>query len=288
MANIQGIELPWAESGIPAAQLDMLFFYRHGLRPISSFTRSYIADDGTISAQRLPEIASHLYNINANNWSRLWAAYTAEYNPVHNYDMTEIETLEQDDTFGKTETRTLDTEDEYSPRSVITESDTFGHATTRTLDTAEDNTRTLDTEHIKTPRSSVETDGSFYGFNSATDVPTGKSVVTGVGGEDTDADTGTITDEKTDTGTITDEESGTNTHTTTGTSGSDTTTHTGTDTLEHGGTDTRESERTLTRSGNIGVTTSAQMIQQEIELWVWNYFDSVFADVCKYLAIPIY
>lgn len=43
--------------------------------------------------------------------------------------------------------------------------------------------------------------------------------------------------------------------------GSDTTTHTGTDTTTHTGTDTNDHE--LTRAGNIGVTTTQQMIEQE-------------------------
>ena len=48
-------------------------------------------------------------------------------------------------------------------------------------------------------------------------------------------------------------------------------------------------EHTLTRKGNIGVTTSQQMIQSERELWLWNYFlDTVFPDVAKALCLSIY
>lgn len=46
--------------------------------------------------------------------------------------------------------------------------------------------------------------------------------------------------------------------------------------------------RTLTRSGNIGVTTSQQMIQSEIELWKWDFYKQIFADLDKILTIPIY
>lgn len=42
----------------------------------------------------------------------------------------------------------------------------------------------------------------------------------------------------------------------------------------------------LTRKGNIGVTTSQQMAQQEIELWKWHYFDTVFEDVNRVLTAP--
>lgn len=47
-------------------------------------------------------------------------------------------------------------------------------------------------------------------------------------------------------------------------------------------------DRTLTRSGNIGVTTSQQMIESERNLWMWNFFDTVFADIDKVLTLGIY
>ena len=54
----------------------------------------------------------------------------------------------------------------------------------------------------------------------------------------------------------------------------------------------REESRTgycdLERSGNIGVTTSQQMLESEINLWQWNFYDQVFADIDKVLALEIY
>lgn len=44
----------------------------------------------------------------------------------------------------------------------------------------------------------------------------------------------------------------------------------------------------LTRSGNIGVTTSAQMIEENIRLWIWKFFDSVFKDIDRVLTIGVY
>ena len=47
--------------------------------------------------------------------------------------------------------------------------------------------------------------------------------------------------------------------------------------------------RTLTRSGNIGVTTSQQMIQAERDLWLWNmFYRVVFPDIDKTLTIATY
>ncbi len=64
---------------------------------------------------------------------------------------------------------------------------------------------------------------------------------------------------------------------------------TGTQTMIDGGADSQTRNYTLTRSGNIGVTTSQQMIQSERELWLWHYFlDIVFPDVDKILTLSIY
>lgn len=73
----------------------------------------------------------------------------------------------------------------------------------------------------------------------------------------------------------------------------DNNTNTVQDTLTHNttdsGTNTNERTRTLTRSGNIGVTTSQQMIQSERDLWMWDYFRSVvFLDVDRELTLKIY
>lgn len=61
--------------------------------------------------------------------------------------------------------------------------------------------------------------------------------------------------------------------------------NTGTQTYADGGQDRRE----LTRHGNIGVTTTSQMLTEVINLWQWNFFkDVVFRDLDSLLTIPIY
>lgn len=48
-------------------------------------------------------------------------------------------------------------------------------------------------------------------------------------------------------------------------------------------------EHTLTRTGNIGVTTSQQMLQSEIDLWMWNFYtDYLFPSANLILTLPIY
>lgn len=72
-----------------------------------------------------------------------------------------------------------------------------------------------------------------------------------------------------------------------GTSGSDITTYDTSD--ADSGEDTQTRNYELTRKGNIGVTSSQQLLESERNLWMWNYFlDVVFPDVDKILTIPIY
>lgn len=94
-----------------------------------------------------------------------------------------------------------------------------------------------------------------YGFNSSEPVP--QAETNGSTSQRTQGDAeNNVTDE-------TETETGTRTHTETG-------------------------NRRLTRSGNIGVTTSQQMIESEIALWQWNFYQTIYRDTDAVLACPVY
>lgn len=178
-------------------------------------------------------------------------------------------------------------------------------------------------ETVNTPNTT--TTENTFGFNSASAVPTTTTSRTGTENNETDttdtvtnnttdtltrggtettlktgtetvADTGDVTTTKTGNETVTD--MGTETYAKTGTettanSGTSTTDKTNTNTRtgadEVAGSDDKTVGRTLTRNGNIGVTTSQQMIQAERELWMWNYFaDVLFPDINSVLTLSIY
>lgn len=46
-----------------------------------------------------------------------------------------------------------------------------------------------------------------------------------------------------------------------------------------------EEEEEIKRSGNIGVTTTQKLIEEERDIWLWNYFDIVFSDIDRELAL---
>ena len=63
---------------------------------------------------------------------------------------------------------------------------------------------------------------------------------------------------------------------------SDTTASTRTDDL------TEKNIHTFERSGNIGVTTSQQMIESEIELRKKQFYEIVFHDIINYVCLHVY
>lgn len=169
------------------------------------------------------------------NWTSMWEALQAEYEPLNNYSMRE--TMTNDVTqkaYGKTTTRT----------------DNLSHTKTG------NDTNTPNLTETETPNITNSRDRGVYGFNSQPNNAVPDS-------EDTETETGT------------------NTTTTTGTSRTDyntTESDTGTQTAADSGTDTETRNYQLSREGNIGVTTSQQMLESEIELRIkWN--------MCEIIAI---
>ena len=131
------------------------------------------------------------------------------------------------------------------------ETNTFGKTTTRTDNLSHGKTG----NDTVTPNLTENVQRNVFGFNT-TDVngkPSDKTTTSNTGNSQT-----TYNTTETDTGTQTHADSG-------------------------------HDDRELTRHGNIGVTTSQQMLQSDIDLWVWNYFnDVVFPDIDRVLTIPIY
>ncbi len=98
---------PWENTplnDVTYDKIDKLILTEYGDRPVGKFLQQYIEDDGTISPTSAQYIARYLLDIFRAQWERLTADYTAEYNPVQNYDMTETET--GNDTNSGTDTST--------------------------------------------------------------------------------------------------------------------------------------------------------------------------------------
>lgn len=57
-----------------------------------------------------------------------------------------------------------------------------------------------------------------------------------------------------------------------------------TETTDNNGSEHEETHR----YGNIGVTTTQKLLQEERNLWLWNYFDQIFADLDRELALAFH
>lgn len=138
---------------------------------------------------------------------------------------------------------------------LIDSEKTFTHGKTETLTNALSHHKTGN--DTNSPATSETITDQTYGFNSSNPVNKDKRSISRSG-----SDQMTYNTTETDSGTSTN-----------AASGSDRETH----------------EYTLTRKGNIGVTTSQQMIEQQRQLLMFDYFNNiVFPDIDKIITMSVY
>lgn len=269
--NTMGV--PWADLNI-TQELYIDYMCNISGEKIISNLLEKVVDGDTITQGELTVIMRLVYSMYGDKWNRLWNALQLEYNPVYNYNM--VENMTDDTTeynHGKTTTRTNDTS--YTKEGTDTETTTdYTEETTNDLAHTKTGTETTD------PGSSKTENNSVYGFNSADAVP--------VAGKET-----TFTGEDTTTYDLTDADTGTSTKVVNGAVTTEYDTeekNTGTITDVDSGTDTQTRNYELTRVGNIGVTTTQQMLESEISLrQLHDYFRSiVYPDLDRVLTIEIY
>lgn len=245
---------------------------------------------------------------------------TMNYGVQHTNTRTDNLSEREDRSLTDSNTRTLNTSEatQYGKRDTetfdITEEIVYNSQNERTDDLTKQNTGTQGTVGTENNTNSVwgfnsgnavNSDSSSGGNNSTrtdnlietdtgtvTDVKTGSDTTTKDGtdthalsGTDTTSNSGTITDSGTEGGYKTISNTGTQTN-----NGSDVTTGTNTrviddDQSESGNT---HRDREGRHSGNIGNITSQKMLQEEIELWKWNYVQSILNDARDFLTIPVY
>lgn len=242
-------------------------------------------------------------------------------------DLTRTDNLSQLETrdLENGNTRTLNYDEEITHGKTDTRTDNFSVTTTNGKTNTETFTNLADVKTgSETTQASHDNTDQVKGFNSSSWVDTDHSsgtkalnesqttfnnvtntkngqVVNALSGNDVEAHSGTEThalsgkDKTEHDGTITD--SGTD-------EGTVTTTNTGTQkdggTVKTTGTNTRALDETTNTEGgdhreregrhfgNIGNLTSQKMLKEEIELWKWNYVQSILEDARDFLTLPVY
>ena len=262
-------DIPWGSDTTLAGQLDLVYLGNHSGDKYAAPLLQKDAEDLT-SAYKT-QVLSAAYSIYKNKWIRLYEIQSAEYNPIENYSMTE--THSGSDTKTDTPTAWKDTEVKTPSNWKETKEHKPGQTGYSETET-QTPTDWEKTSEALTADNKSTTDTSVYGFNSSDPVPSA-TTETELKNKSTESQSGTYETEKKVEGSLIDE-----------------TSQTGTFTTETTKSGTYESETvydtTLTRSGNIGVTTSQQMIQSEIELWQWLFFETVFKDLDQILTLSTY
>lgn len=277
-SDLQNLSVPWQSDNI-STYLDMEYHGNmSGDKLLSPLMEKSLTDNELSDAMRFL-IATTILSVYGTNWTKQWVTQELTYNPISNYDMTETLSQTGNTNYGKTRTHTDNTTHTKTGTEDNDVSTSYGKTESHTNSTSHSKTGT----ETQTPNLTTSTQDSVYGFNTVTSVSANDSTATATG-------TNTTTYNVTETTT------GNNADTTGGSdTGTNTITYdvsesvTGTNTDNDGGTDTETLTRTLSRSGNIGITTSQQMLQSERDLWKWNFFhDVVFPDIDRILTIQIY
>lgn len=215
-------------------------------------------------------------------WSQKWEqsilrivrTLGADYDPLHNYDRTETETVtdegQEKTTFGNTHTTTFNTLNTVSSSGqdkttfADTETTTYNLTETENKEETGEGSRSGTTE----TESEMITENEVSAFNESTYQPDKKETRSGTESVTTNENTdNTVTteSERKKTGTETAAHTGTDT---TDKTGSGTDAKTGTEAIAQTGADTvdsgNERNRELRAYGNIGVTTSQQMLKEEM------------------------
>ena len=215
---------------------------------------------------------SNLYERKQYEYERLYATTKLEYNPIENYSMSESGTDLKNGSVENTNsaTETLNKGNMTYKENNVTGSSSatsdMGEVTTTTTDSANTNSKNATNKFIN-------------GFNSNESVPSENS---------------TSTDSNTSSG---ESSSVTSPHTITNSNSE----RTDTKEIEEGA---REDSKTIsgndssivndtlthnfTRSGNIGVTTSQQMIESERQVALFDFVKFVAHDIIKTICIALY
>lgn len=241
---------------IDASQLDILFLSHWSMRTAAPILSVIHTDEDStmLTETELTTLASIINGIYKHRWDKLMAVAEMEYDPIHNYHDHLVESVE------------------YGEEVDRTKSGTNSNTNTRTDNLSEGITdgRQITENRDLSYSGSNSNQNNIYGFNSSNAV-----------GESNDSGTNS----NQESGTVTTTHSGTMTTTNTGTqanSGSNTYSETGGD--DTSGTRSRE----YTKTGNIGNISTQKLLNEEIDLWKYNFIHEMMRDVANFVSLPIY
>lgn len=272
---LNNYEVPWKSSNVDES-LNLAYYYNHsGQKSISPLVSGILGSDIRLSDTKKTKIGKVVFDLCNQNWEYEWDAMFTEYNPIENYNADETETI----THGGSDTLTRTGTDTHTLSGSDKETETGTNTISNSgSDTVKNTGTSTNTNDIADGTS--QTKNQIYGYNS--DSAANDSV-------------STVTVNQTTTDTRSDDLTATTTHglnTSDSRNMSNTTTYGRADSENIDITENKDynnnENRTLKRHGNIGVTTSQQMIESELELRKKFFYEIVFRDIDQYLTLSIY
>lgn len=280
LKNIESLNLvlPWAVDNIDNTLLDIDYIGRSGDKLSSPLIDKMLNDDEELSSEMFDTLSKLIYQKYIYNWTKQYEVLKMTYNPIHNYDGTETETITSNDTGSMSESENSTKTMGGTITNQGTNNETHTGTTTNVVDENVSHTGTIG----ESGSNNSQDANNVYGFNSSTPV-----------GDTTSS--GSTSSQKTTTNNLDDDTNSTTTLTNNlsdNTTTSNTQTNNLTDTVESANTQTTSQEhnstRTLEKGGNLGITTTQQMIEAELELRQKNFFDIVFKDIDSIMCLKVY
>lgn len=274
MSDLSDFSVPW--HGVDyVSQLD-LGYYTHSAQKLISPVVFDVSgnienivnnsDLSELTTEQRTAIAGMIYNIFNRKWSKLWNVYQITYDPQHNYVMEETETIDRDVSRAGTDGGTVNT----ANTGTIADSGSEGGTVTTVTDGETTNTGT------QSNNGTSNTEDGIFGFNSSISV----------GSDTSDNQNSNV---RTDNLASTNDETVIETRNLTdGNTRTLNTTDLETRNLTHSDSESEDSTKEITREGTTGIYTPQQMLNEEIELWQWNFYKQVFEDIDSILCLDIY
>lgn len=275
---------PWYDEQLTgqASNLAWLYFNRSRQKLVTS-----VVKESNSAMSAYAEIVLQMYG---DKWSHIWDLYQLDYNPIENYNMIENESDTNTKSGSLDRSGAITRTGSLDRSGAITKTGSESVSDDLTYSGKESNTRTGNIEDSGAKADNqADRDSKIYGYNSST-------------GVNSESDTQKSSHKNTQTyNNLKDERSFTNRTdsrdiTTTFNNRADTDSRK--DTYNNiADTDTRketynnikdEHYHDLTRFGNIGVTTTQQMAESELEYRKHLYFEMVFSDIDHILTLPVY
>lgn len=241
---------------VDSSQLDIMFLSNWGLR--TSAPILYVVHDSDaqlpLSEQELETLAGIINGMFKHRWDKLMNVAMMEYDPIHNYNDHLVESIE------------------YGEEVDRVKNGSNSNSNTRTDNLSETVT---DGRQVQESRNLSNTgndsnQNNIYGFNSSTAVGESNN-----SGSNSNLESGTVTTSH--SGNMTTANTGTQAN-----SGSSTYSETGGD--DTSGTRNRE----YTKTGNIGNISTQKLLNEEIDLWKYNFIYEIMRDVANFVSLPIY